>query len=347
MNVKDLVLDFISHSPAFYDDSSLKDIDNKHSAIMSKAYGEINKFSIENFRNWAGQSDLGGPAEFSSSLGLVKGFVRPLYRKIFRRQIEQMLLQAMLDDVNVIRHIRAEQLLLDNPVHLTPGAGDYCTVGGVTANFRWLRYIYLTKRITDLKILADGGTWIDIGGYYGGLQGLVRKYNPKARIILVDFHHQLCRSYVYLAHLFPDARHVFPDQIGDFESYEDAPEGSITYVPALAFDGLASRSVDLATNFFSFGEMRRSVFKSYMESRTIITSKILFLVNRFVSSPFFEPTYDTDLNIFDYMLDSRKIDYFDVFPMHHYMVVNRELFGRVGMRNTSSSYFEFVSSASS
>ena len=29
-------------------------------------------------------------------------------------------------------------------------------------------------------------------------------------------------------------------------------------------------------------------------------AKIIYLVNRFVSSPFFEQTYQNDLNIFDY-----------------------------------------------
>ena len=37
-------------------------------------------------------------------------------------------------------------------------------------------------------------------------------------------------------------------------------------------------------------------------------------------------------------------DYFDIFPMQHYILEKRELFGRNACRNTSSSYFEMITS---
>ena len=42
-------------------------------------------------------------------------------------------------------------------------------------------------------------------------------------------------------------------------------------------------------------------------------SNSIYLVNRFVSSPFFEPTYQNTLNVFDYE-KKIKTTYFDVFP---------------------------------
>lgn len=343
MNVSYLVKNFISRSPDFYSDSALIDIDKKHTAIVNKAYDAINSFSLDNFRNWAAQNDLGSPSEFLSQKGLVRGVARPLYRKLFKRHQEALLLQALLDDIELIKSINADELLLENPVHLTPGVGDYYTVGKATVNFRWLRYIYLAKRIIDLNVLVDGGVWVDIGSYYGGLQGVVRKYNTKARIVLVDFHHQLCRSYIYLSHLYPDATHVFPDQLNALNSFESTPEGSIIYVPARAFEAVSHYSADLVSNFFSFGEMSREVFKMYVNSDMVSKSRYLFLVNRFISSPFFEATYDTDLTVLDYLNEKRDINYFDVFPLHHYMAIDRELFGRRGPRNISSPYFEFLS----
>jgi hypothetical protein len=135
-----------------------------------------------------------------------------------------------------------------------------------------------------------------------------------------------------------------PDQIDKFETFDSLPEGSITYVPARKFSQISNNEADLVTNFFSFGEMTHKVFESYFKSDLISKSKRLFLVNRFVSAPFFEGTYGTNLNILNYINNERNIDYFDVFPMHHYMLHERYLFNRFGFRNASSSYFEYFSS---
>ena len=79
-----------------------------------------------------------------------------------------------------------------------------------------------------------------------------------------------------------------------------------------------------------------------MDSRLFKESENIYLVNRVVSSPFFEKTYDTDVSILDYIKSFRKIKYFDLFPMHHYLLLKRKLFGRVGFRNVSSPYFEII-----
>ncbi|MDB4238734.1 putative sugar O-methyltransferase [Alphaproteobacteria bacterium] len=346
MNIEEMVDYFISRSPDFFKDNEINDVDLKHKEIVSSAYQQIKKSNSSNFRNWSLQSDMGGPSDIILKQGFMQGFIRPIFKKIFQYKREKALLQSLLDDLNIIKIIDGNTLLKDNPVHLTPGVTDYYNLGETTVNFRWLRYIYLTKRICDLKVLSDGGVWMDIGPFYGGLQGLVHKYNPKARIVLVDFHHQLCRSYLYLSQLYPDAIHVFPDQISDLSAFESSPEGSFIYVPAKNFEVISNYRVDLASNFFSFGEMKREFFIEYIKSKVVSKSRHLFLVNRFVSAPFFEPTYDSDLTILDYIDNERSIDYFDVFPMHHYFAPYRELFGRYGLRNVSSSYFEYLSSNS-
>jgi len=348
MEIKALVKEYISHSVDFYSDSELPDVDDKHSAIVAKAYAEINDFDFENFRNWAGQGDLGAPSQLSFDALKVNGWKRTtlrfIYRKLFRRKSEQMLIQGLLDDIALIKLIHADDLMRENPVHTTPGVGDFYKVNGVTVNVRWLRYVYFAKRILDLNVLGQGGVWVDVGSYYGGLQGIVRKYCPRSRIVLVDFNHQLCRSYIYMSSLYPEANHVLPDQFEEFSSFLEFPEGSIIYVPVTQFDDISSQSVDLATNFFSFGEMRRSIFDQYLDSEIFSKAAKQFIVNRFVSAPFFEKTYDTDLTIIDYLRSDRSLDYFDVCPIHHYMLVERELFGRYGPRNISSPYFEIISS---
>ena len=70
-----------------------------------------------------------------------------------------------------------------------------------------MEYLYLNLPICKLKNNKFNipnnvnKIWIDVGSYYGGVAGLVKKYFPEIRIILVDFHHQLCRSYLYLSEL--------------------------------------------------------------------------------------------------------------------------------------------------
>ena len=80
----------------------------------------------------------------------------------------------------------------------------------------------------------------------------------------------------------------------------------------------------------------------YMNSNIFKKSKFSYLVNRFVSAPFFESTYPGKLSILDYLQDDRDVSHFDVFPVHQYMLTKRELFGRKAFRNTSSSHFELI-----
>jgi len=178
------------------------------------------------------------------------------------------------------------------------------------------------------------------------LQGLVYKYRPESICIMVDFHHQLCRSYMYLKQQYPDANHVFPSQVDDFFSTERQAHGSFVYLPVQRFDLISSRQAALVSNFFSLGEMRREFFTSYWQSPLFKNAKCQYLVNRFISAPYFEPTYDSDITVADYLNGAREKQYFDVFPMHHFLQIKRKLFGRKVPRNTSSSYFELVTTSS-
>ena len=84
---------------------------------------------------------------------------------------------------------------------------------------------------------------------------------------------------------------------------------------------------DLVSNFFSFGEMKKETFYNYFDHEIISKSNSIYLVNRFVSSPFFEPTYQNTLNVFDYEKKNFKTTYFDVFPIHHYRNFYRSVLG--------------------
>lgn len=336
-----LAEEFISNSPNFWDDTRIEDIDAKHKGILNE-FSKINSVSSSlGNRQWIMQNDLGSDAQFIRGKGFFNGIVRPIYRKIFRRFEEASVRNSILDDIEILKLIGADEILKNNPVHLTPGVTDYSFHNGFSVNVRWLRYIYLAHRILHNDLIQDKA-WIDIGSFYGGLQGLVHRYKPGSTKVLVDFHHQLLRSYVYLKTLFPHAQHILPEELGQ-QRFEKSPvKGSFIYCPVTKVENLSFLQADLVTNFFSFGEMTRPMFEKYIKSQFMRKAKNHYFVNRFVSAPFFEPTYDTDLTVIDYLKD-REIKYFDVFPMHHYKLIKRDILGRSFHRNTSSSYFEMIS----
>ncbi|MDC0239184.1 putative sugar O-methyltransferase [Candidatus Thioglobus sp.] len=339
---------FIKNSSSFYKDDELDNIDNKHKGIIEKAYKQFSEsVNLANLKNWAGQSDMTVPPQLSflqfKHRGIFKVIVIYFAKLILRREEYKLLKSTLLDDIAVIKSKEnGSKLLADNPVHLTPGSNIFYQHEGTTVNGRWLRYVYQLQQIKSNKLLNDNQIWVDVGSYYGGLAGLVKKYFSDIRIILVDFHHQLCRSYLYLSELYPEVEHIFPDSITQYKNFKDIPNGSIMYVPVSEYDSIQDNQVDFFTNSFSLGEMRREVFNSYVNSPLYQQATNLYLINRFVSAPFFEQTYDTDLNILDYKLYESNVTYFDMFPIHHYMLLKRKVLGRIEFRNVSSPYFEVI-----
>ncbi len=342
-----LAKEFIKKSKDYTSDLSINEIDDKHKHILVAAYKEYeDQEKWQNFRNWSAQNDQLSPldfrVEFLRKKVTLKKTLKFLYVKIFRRLVQKFQWSTMLDDYHVIQMIGGEDLLKENPVSQTPNFGNYCLIGNVEINQRWARYIYLLKRILTEDLVKKDSIWVDVGPFYGGLQGLVKKYVPDSKIILVDFHHQLCRSYIYLKNLYPDAAHIFPDDVIKYKNLKGLPSGSIMYVPVSYYHLIENGKVDLASNFFSLGEMRRLHFENYISSNLFKIASSKYLVNRFVSSPFFEKTYDTDITVMDYFDYDSHVSYFDMFPMHHYTILKREVLGTKGFRNVSSPYFELI-----
>ena len=346
MNEKNLGKIFINNSQNFYRDTKGIEIDDKHAEIIT----EFNNSGIEldelNFRSWKMQDDMQVPAQIAfGNLGgknTLYLLLRYIYRNFFKRNDEKLIKQALLDDLYLIDSLGMGHLIDDNPVSNTPGFTNAYKYDGRVVNMRWLRYIYILSVILHKKLLINDNLWLDVGSFYGGLQGLVKKYLPNIRIVMVDFNHQLCRSYIYLANMYPNAKHILPDEAININDLSLIPKGSIVYLPVESYDVMGGMQFDLASNFFSFGEMRRSTFENYMKSEQFNRAKNIYLVNRFVSSPFFEKTYDTNLTIVDYLKYIKNINYIDVFPIHHYMQVKRKILGRLCHRNVSSSYFEII-----
>ena len=58
------------------------------------------------------------------------------------------------------------------------------------------------------------------------------------QIIMVDFNHQLCRSFIYLSKLYPNANHIMPDLLDDTVTEESISKGSFVYVPVECYEKL-------------------------------------------------------------------------------------------------------------
>ena len=332
--------EFINNTKNFYEEN-FNSIDEKHNKIIKSFYTQINSnknYFKENLRNWNMQTDYECPPQITSLhlkiLGLRKCLEFYLKRKVqsfFNNEHNR----AFYDDMEILRSTCDINLLKKNPVHLTPGSDNFfISKENIITNYRWNRYLYVGDRIINKKILEDNDTWVDIGPFYGGLQSIVKKEKPSLNIILVDFKHQLCRSYIFLKQLFPKSNHFFPDQI-DVSFFEDKLIDSIVYLPTEKYNLLNNLKVKLLTNVFSFGEMKEKVFEDYKNSNLYKNAEYKYLVNRIVSSPFFEKTYgEIKTNVLNYVNEYDHVHYFDV--------PKRNVFNSIKNRPCSSPYFEIL-----
>jgi putative sugar O-methyltransferase len=339
--LKKLKQDF---AQAFHSSTNLvpKEIDAKHHHILNLAYAKENwlgEIDWNNLRNWEGQNDLGIPSNFRSDF-FIHGWKSLIFfpaKKITRMTSDHMIRGSLKDDLKILEEIGAYEILKRIPMPIQPATTSFWNHGGVRFNMRWLRYVYLAKRIESILCNQVNPIWIDIGSFYGGLQFLVKHLRPDCTLILVDFEHQLFRSYAFLKSHFPKLNHSLSPS-----SLRDLTPGSISYVAARNFNNIEGTSVSLITNFFSFGEMPPNTMQDYLSSRHIQNAKYLYFVNRWVSNPWFEPTYKVETNVTNYILPHFSIRTMDVMPMHHYQSIKRMALGTVRYRNSSSSYFEIL-----
>jgi len=344
MDIKELYKTFLenSRSSEIFND----EIDSKHTRIIQNSKKNLENLNSTNFRNWSEQSDMGLKYKmtyFSKIfLGLKNIFFFNFLFELLKKRLNHIFeFSSMIDDIQIIKSLNGENLIKENPQNKTPGATNFPLVNGYSVTSRWLRYLYFLNQFKRFELLKNNQAWLDIGSYYGGLQGLVKKNFPDAIIIMLDFNHQLTRSYIYLKQMYPNSNHILPNKISNIKNLNDLPKGSILYVELEDLKKLNEFNINIVTNFFSLGEMKRNTFNNYLKSDFIKNCQTLYFVNRFNSSPFYDMTYDDPINIFDYKI-KKDIFYFDHFPIHQYNVANRKVLERKFFRNASSSYFEII-----
>ena len=88
--------------------------------------------------------------------------------------------------------------------------------------------------------------------------------------------------------------------------------------------------------------MTKNDFKKYLNSKINLNAKQIFFCNRFASSPFYEPTYESKLSILDYLVEGFNIELSQSSGIHNYIMTPRKLFGKKKVRPTSSRYFDLI-----
>ncbi len=172
--------------------------------------------------------------------------------------------------------------------------------GDYVYTYRWLKHIWslgLIRQVLGARLPEDF-VGLDIGSSYGIFSGLVKREWPRSHHVLVDFPQQLFLAHYFLGNFHPKARIAGPREVLEQTrlTREWVEQYDFVLVPVTRFGSLTGGSVDLVSNFASFGEMTRKWFETYIYSDPVEAARYLFLVNRVESAP----TYDTDLTILDY-----------------------------------------------
>ncbi|MAR25862.1 MAG: hypothetical protein CMC50_00310 [Flavobacteriaceae bacterium] len=331
-------------------------LDKKHSHIVDSAKNfEFDKF-LNSYRNWEKQNDQEAPFQFN--FYSFKSFGYFNYLRYFLGILKGNLLYGFnqrnyfFDDIKIIKLLNGFDILEKCPVHKSPGNNiAYFLNKNISANVRWLRYIYFATVIRNEDVISNANqTILDIGSYYGGFQYVIKKIFPNSKHILVDFPHQLARSAIFLGKSFPEAKiHGIYDK-HSLEKYfnNNYINHDFVLLSTEYYNDFSERytslnyKLDLLTNFYSFGEISKNNFDSYFNSKILKNSNKLYFCNRYDSSPFFEPTYSEKYSLLNYLLKEFKVILNRQSGIHNYVAPVRTLFGEKRQRPLSSSYFDLI-----
>lgn len=329
-----------------------KKLSSKYQKISKIAEEEIlsGNFSNRHIKSWSQQDDLGVPIQLRRLINIDEFFLENLLcllrdflpHNFLKKEFKK---HALQDDLNVLSHLGFISILKQNPLLGTPFTRDIYFSNKLSFNSRYLRYIYIVGQIEKYKLLSQDKkqTHVDIGNYYGGLQTLLYKKFPHTSFVSIELPHQLFRSYLYHKKMFPDATQIVG--VKELEYYQNQREefGCFIYLLPEDYDLIHNyRKINLLTNFLSFGEMSRYNFDNYMKSPSTLKSKKYYFVNRFISSPSLDKTYDADITVNDYFIKETKLLNFDIFPIHHYMITKRKFLNSNWYRNVASPQFELI-----
>lgn len=248
--------------------------------------------------------------------------------------------KLLKESLSVIIDQGYEGLLKKHPSN-SVGNPNLFRYQGHVYTYRWLKHIYslgIMKKHLEKKLPKDFIA-LDIGSSYGIFSYLLKSEFSRCKCILLDFPEQLILAHYYLGMSFPDAKIATYKDIGNLKFLDRTlfEKFDFILIPWFLYKNIAAKSIDLVTNFASFGEMKREWFNYYVKSEPFLSSKYFLTANRFQSAP----TYDTDLTILDYPLNDFKKLHFQISPIFTHTYERKWLFFYKKLM-FSSPYFEFM-----
>ncbi|NQT47293.1 MAG: putative sugar O-methyltransferase [Candidatus Omnitrophica bacterium] len=197
----------------------------------------------------------------------------------------------------------------------TVGNPNLFSYKGYKYTWRWTRHIYLLwlfKQVLEKRLSSDFVS-MDIGSSYGVFSNLLKKEFPKSHHVLVDFPEQLVLAHYFLGKEFPEAKIASMKEIRGAGriNREFIRKYDFVLLPWMYYEKTQPKSLDLLTNFSSFGEMSKKYFDYYLRNEPFKSTPYFFTCNRFHS----HSTYKNDISVLDYPLSEFSKLHFDIFPV--------------------------------
>lgn len=349
---------------------------NKKIERLDRKWKELNKEINKNFKkkniinliksfrsnNIFFINDLYPTTHFSNLklIDLIKNFSLKNFINFIKEMLPSSVMQRklLIKIIETLERLNCSNLLLKNDISLSPGKPFYYSYKKYKFNMRWLRYVYFLKlfneKIKQKLKKKKHNIFLDIGCGYGAFSALLKKELPKTTHILVDFPNQLSLVYYYLRETNCNYKIA---TLGDFKSNKieksEIKKYDFVLIPNNFFYKIRLLNIDLITNFFSFGEMKKKEMKKYLDSTIVKNSKFIFICNRIFSNP--NPNinksnnydknssgyYDNDTSIEDYQLQKYKRIFLDQNPVYPYLIKNL-YFLFYKKINYLSNYFDFL-----
>ncbi len=147
---------------------------------------------------------------------------------------------------------------------------------------RIMRNVYPFSPDTRCRILEIGGGW-------GGLAYQIKKHCSGVNYILVDLPYTLYFAVYYLYRLNPSLRLWVYSRDEDPAKFLDY---DFIFLPPWALEAIPKKSIDIAINQSSLGEMTEKQVGFYSENLARITKIGLVSENRRMANPFNEELHD-------------------------------------------------------
>jgi len=216
--------------------------------------------------------------------------------------------------IRVLEKYNYDGLLEKYPVSLTGNPNVY-RYRRFCFTRRWVKHVYFLGLLKEVlgKRLDRDFVGMDIGSSYGIFSSLLKREFPGSRLVLLDFPEQLALAHYFLAVDFPDATIVSYQDIYQQEGIDRdfLSRCDFLLLPWYFYTKVVPGSLDIITNFVSFGEMSRKNFDYYLKQHPFLSTEYFFTVNRFQSAP----TYDNGLTILDYPLGDFEKLHFAINPI--------------------------------